>query len=138
MKKIKKINTLDELKLEIAALEIQRANEREMLKEQVKLLQEHLKPMNLIKDVFSGFTHSDKPKVDILGTIIGMATGYITKKVVTGSSLNPLKRIAGTFLQTKISNSVATHGPLLKSLGMSLFKKIVNLRKDKEKAAHAA
>ena len=54
-------------------------------------------------------------KGNIINNIIGMSTGYITKKLVLGSSHNPVRQILGTVLQFVITNVVTKHTDPVKS-----------------------
>lgn len=53
-------------------------------------------------------------KGNILSNVIGITTGYLTKKVLLGSTHNPIKRILGTLLQFVITNVVTKHSEKVK------------------------
>ncbi|MFV5686719.1 hypothetical protein ACM55I_14885 [Flavobacterium sp. GB2R13] len=111
---MKKINQTDTLNETIALLENKQALELLSLKQQFELTYESLKPLNIIKSVFSEMTTSSDIKGNVISNVIGMSTGYLTKKVLLGSTHNPIKRILGTLLQLVITNVVTKHSDNIK------------------------
>jgi hypothetical protein len=125
---MRKPNATESLNASILLLENKSNAEWKSLKEQICIIQESIKPINLIKSAFHKATTSSDGKSTILDTSIGVTTGYITRKLLWGASSNPLIKIAGTLLQIGVSNIVAKHPDLIKSAAG----KIVNfLRKKK-------
>lgn len=112
---MKKMNQTDALNETISLLEYRQEKELRILKEQFEVTYDSLKPLNIIKRVFSEMTTSPDLKGNLLSNVIGMATGYITKKVIVRSSHNPFKRILGNVLQFAITNLVSKHTDPLKS-----------------------
>lgn len=104
---MKNINQTEILKETILLMKMKQAEEFVQLKDQYHYTIESLKPLNLIKKAFGLMATSPEIKGNILSNIIGISTGYITKKVLLGSTHNPIKRILGTLLQFVITN-VAT------------------------------
>ena len=103
---MKKTNETDTLNETISLLEYRQAYELGILKEQFEVTYDSLKPINLIKSAFHEMTTSSELKGNLLNNIIGISTGYLTKKVLVGSTHNPFKRILGTVLQFAITNLV--------------------------------
>jgi hypothetical protein len=112
---MKTINETDTLKETILLLKLKQANELVHLKDQYYHTYESLKPLNIIKNVFGQMATSPEIKGNILSNIVGMTTGYLTKKVLLGSTHNPIKRILGTLLQFVITNLVTKHSDTSKS-----------------------
>ena len=48
---------------------------------------------------------------------MGLATGYLSKKVIVGGSSNVLRKILGTVLQFGVANAVAKHPEAIRLLG---------------------
>lgn len=111
---MKKANATDTLNQTIALLENRQKQELKILKEQFEITYESLKPVNLIKGAFKEMSTASDLKGNIINNIIGMSTGYITKKLLLGSSHNPVRRILGTVLQFVITNVVTKHTDTLK------------------------
>lgn len=106
---MKKINQTEVLKETILLMKMKQAEELVQLKEQYHYTIESLKPLNLIKNAFGLIATSPEIKGNILSNIVGMTTGYLTKKVLLGSTHNPIKRILGTVLQFVITNVATKH-----------------------------
>ena len=106
---MKKINQTEILKETILLMKMKQAEELVQLKDQYHYTIESLKPLNLIKNAFGLMATSPEIKGNILNNIVGMTTGYLTKKVLLGSTHNPIKRILGTMLQFVITNVVTKH-----------------------------
>ncbi len=122
-----------ELRDSILLLEIQRAEEKELLREQIKYTCERLKPVNLIRSTYHELTDPPDFKRGIVNTVLGLAAGYISKKVIIGATHNPIKQIVGTLLQYGVSNMVAKNGDGIKSIGSIILKKIFNRSSKPEK-----
>jgi hypothetical protein len=61
---------------------------------------------------------------NILGTTVGLATGYLSKKIVVGTSANLIKKLFGTVLQFGVTTLVAKHPEAIKSIGNYIIKKL--------------
>ena len=103
---MKKINQTEILKETILLMKMKQADELVQLKDQYHYTLESLKPLNLIKKAFGLVATSPEIKGNILSNVIGITTGYLTKKVLLGGTHNPIKRILGTVLQFAITNIV--------------------------------
>jgi hypothetical protein len=103
---MQKITTLTDLKEAIQQLEFEQATELTLLKEQVLYTCESLKPINLIKNTFKEAYSAPDFKTNIVKTIIGIATGFVAKKVLIGKTHNPIKKLAGFILEMVVANKV--------------------------------
>jgi len=123
------ITTRTQLQLQIAELELVAKAQEAALKETLKETMETLKPVNLFKSVWKQVSSSPEIKENIVDTGIGLAAGFVSKKILVGNTHNPIKRLLGSLAQYGITNIVANHPDLLKSAGSSL---IQLLRKKKK------
>jgi hypothetical protein len=55
-----------------------------------------------------------------------MLSGFIVKKVAVGKTNNPLSGILGNVLQMLVSSEVMKHSDQVKSIGISIFRKLIN------------
>ncbi len=113
---MKKIETAKDLKQSIRFLEIKQAQQLKVLKIQLHASYENLTPAHFFEDVLH---ESDVPtslKNELISTSVGMAAGYVTKKLAFGNSSNPIKQIIGSLLQTGVSNVVSNHVDDIKSI----------------------
>jgi len=101
-----KINHTETLQEAIQLLKMQQAGQLEQLKEQYLYTYESLKPINIIKRTFKQLTSTAEFKGNVVSNLIGIGTGYLTKKVLVGSTHNIFKKVLGTVVQLAITNVV--------------------------------
>ena len=126
-----KINQTEALNKTIAALQEKKEIEFSLLKEQFKITYESLKPINLIKSTLANVASSPELKNNVLNNVIGLTTGYLSKKVILGKTRNPIKILLGSLFQFAIANVVSKHTESLKSTGEIILKRIFR-KKDKK------
>ena len=124
--------TLAELKNEIQLLEVQQALEGELLKEQFYRTYESLKPVNLLKRSLSEVGSSPYLIDNIIGTAIGLATGYISKKIVVGGSGNLFRKLLGIMMQLGVTNSVAQHPGTIRLIGQFIYQQFLHKKEIKD------
>jgi hypothetical protein len=112
------------LKNAIQLLEVEQAIKGELVKEQFLLICESLKPANLLKSTFREITSSSNLFDNILGTSVGLATGFLSKKIVVGTSGNIFKKLFGSLIQSGVSSFVSNHPDAIKSIGQFIFQRI--------------
>ena len=104
--------TAETLKEAIKELEIKQAEEGQLLKKQLLITYENLKPINILRNLVKDFSSSDNYKQDFLEIVAGMTSGFITKKIVVGRSKNPILKLMGLAIQfgmtTLVSNKFNT------------------------------
>jgi hypothetical protein len=128
---MEKITSVAELKSAIELLEVEHALKGQLLKEQVYLTYESLKPINVLRRTLKELTSSPYLIDNIPGTIMGLASGYLSKKLFTGGSGNIFRKLLGSILQFGVTNVVAKNSDVIKSTGLAIFqhflqKKIMN------------
>jgi len=123
---MEKITCAAELKLAIRTLEFERDIQGQMLKEQFFVTFESLKPVNIIKNTLHEITSSPYLIDNMLGAILGMASGYVSRKIAVGTSHNLFRKMAGSVLQFGITNIVAQHPDVLKTVGHFIIDKLVH------------
>lgn len=110
------------LKDAILLLETDKRVKEMLLKEQFRLTYETIKPFNLIKHTLKDISSSPYLIDNILGTTVGIATGFLSNKLFVGASVNIIRKIVGSALQFGVTNVVAKHPDSVKSLGQTLLK----------------
>jgi hypothetical protein len=85
-------------------LEQKQAEELQSLHRQYLSIYESVMPLNLMKSALIKMTTSLVLKHNTVNTLIGLCTGYVSKKLLLGSTHNPMKKIAGTLLQFALTN----------------------------------
>lgn len=105
----------------ILDLECKQLEERKLLKDQFHLAYASIHPLNLIKSTFIGVAESAEIKDNIINTSIGLAAGFVSKKIFVGVSHNPLKKLLGTAIMIGITNIVTKNPNTLKSIALGLW-----------------
>jgi hypothetical protein len=85
--------------------------------------------MNLIKNTLREAITIPPTGNTIIDNTIGMATGFLTKKLLLGSSSNPIKRGLGTILQFGISNIVYKNSLVIKAVGGAILETVFSKNK---------
>ena len=119
-------NAMILLKENIVLLEIEQEQNRLLLKEEFKNTFEALRPVNLFKNTFQEITESPDFKNNLIDSIIGIATGFISKKIIVGNTHNPFKQIMGVILQLTITSMVTKNADAIKSSIMEMISKFTN------------
>jgi len=104
---MKKSNATENLSQKILLLEEKKAIELQSLQQQYVVLHESVKPLKLMKSALEIMTTSPDLKHNLLNTAISLSTGYISKKLLLGSTHNPLKRVLGNVFQFVVTNVVS-------------------------------
>ena len=115
------------LSREISLLERKKSQEYKSFKEQLHNTYESMKPINLLKNTLEDITQSPEIKHDFTKAAIAMFTGYLVKKLVFKSSVNPLKILAGAAFQTFATNIAAKNSDKIKDAGISIFEMVKGL-----------
>jgi len=118
------INSAAELKLAIQTKHFQHAIQGQMLKTELFITFESLKPINIIKNSLYEITSSPYLLDNMVGAIAGLVSGYVSKKIAVGTSPNLFRKIMGSLLQFGVTNLVAQHPEALKSFGQMIIEKI--------------
>jgi hypothetical protein len=119
-----KLNSQDRLKETIQVLELKRADDARMLKEQFHDTVESLKPINLIKSTFKEISRSPQVTGNLVSTSVGLSVGFLSKLLFVGFSKNPIKRLIGNALMFGITNFVARHPNAVRNVGNNVVKMI--------------
>jgi hypothetical protein len=104
---MQKITNIADLKTAIQQLENKQATEWVLLNEQILLVRDSLHPLQIIKRSIKETIFPTPAKTDLLGTIMGLTAGFISKALVIGTTSNPVKMLFGALLQLKVTNTVA-------------------------------
>jgi hypothetical protein len=126
-----KIETVTELKNNIRQLEYKQAEEWVLLKEQLLKTYNELQPVNIIKNTWHELFSSSKPKINIANSAIGIAAGFITKKVLFGNTHNPLTKLLGLILEMMVANKVAEKGSEIETIGSIILNRFVTKQSGK-------
>lgn len=122
MKTISQTEALDQMIIEARR---KCDNDLVLLKDQLHVVYESVKPFNLIKGLIHDVTSAPEIKNNMVSNVIGLGTGLLSKKFLLGSSHNPIKSVLGNILQFAITNVVSKHANGIKAVGGMLFSRFV-------------
>lgn len=120
-----KISPADTLKESIRLLEIQQAEEREIVKQQLKITYESLKLSNLIKSSLKELTGSTELKGTLFESVTALLTGFITRKILVNSKSNVFTRMLGLFMQYGVTTLVARNAETIRDFLSGLIDKLI-------------
>ena len=118
------INYTVELKKSIEIVEVDQNLSRYLLKEQFITTYESLKPVNLLKNTLNEVISSPDLMDNLLGTLVGLSTGYLSRKIVVGASGNVFRKLIGSVLQFGVTNIIAQHPDAIKSVGQFVIERV--------------
>jgi hypothetical protein len=118
---MKKTNETDALNELILQQQQQYNTDFRLLKEQLHIAFESVKPVNLIKNLVHDVTSSPEIKEDVMSNIMGLATGFISKKLIVDNNSGTVKKVFATILQFAIANVVSKHSTDIKAVGTALY-----------------
>jgi hypothetical protein len=119
------IYTSTDLRIEILALEAERLRQEEDLKDAAAAAIDSLKPVNLIKNAFGSTVKTPGLGKNLLKGAVGLAAGFLSKKILIGASSNVLKKALGTIVELGVAKAVASRAGKLTSSGVKMIGKAV-------------
>ena len=106
MKELSANQKLDEL---ISITKTQQAQQLLELKQQFEKTYDSFKPVNILKSNWMELKNTPHLKEQLLPTILGISGGFITNKLVSITTKNPILKILGSALQYFVSNYITKH-----------------------------
>jgi len=125
---MKNITSVEELEKSIQLLEMEQAIKGQLLKEQFLYTYESFRLINLLKNSLRQTISSPTVMTDIVGTALGLASGYISKKIFIGTSGNAFRKLIGSVLQLGVISFVSQNSSGIKALGRYMFQQILRKR----------
>lgn len=133
---MQKITNVQELKNAIELLEVEQSVNGQHLKDQFLITLDSLRPVKLIENALKDIVSSPYLMNNLLDTTIGMATGYLSKKIVVGTSDNVFRKLFGSFLERGVTNFIARNPEAIKLFGHFIFQQIFR-KKEMNSSNHA-
>jgi hypothetical protein len=109
------------LKDAIQLLEVEQEIKGQLLKKQLYIAYESLKPLNLLKHTLKEITSSPYMIDNISGGVMGLVSGFLSRKIFVGASGNLIRKLIGSFLQFGVTNVVAQNSSVIRSVGQAIF-----------------
>jgi hypothetical protein len=121
---MQRIITRYDLKSAIQLLELKQTSDALRLKDQFYYTLESMRPINFIKRSLNDLIAFPNVVDTIVSTTIGLGTGYLSKKIIVGTSGNIFRKLLGLMLQIGVTEFVSRHPEKVKSLGQFIFQKL--------------
>ncbi len=97
----------ERLDLAIEELELKRDLKFIELKHQLASTYESVKPINMLNQALEDFKESPSIKSNLLQTVVSLAGGYFSKRLLIGKSNSMLKNLLGYVLQYGVTNFIS-------------------------------
>jgi hypothetical protein len=123
------ITSTDGLKNAIQLLEVEQGFKGQLLKEELLLAYESLRPVNILRSTLKEISSSPYLIDNISGTAMGLVSGFLSKKIFVGTSGNLIRKLIGSFLQFGVTNVVAKNSDVIKSIGQALIQHFFRKKK---------
>jgi len=124
------INSAAELKVAIRQMELEQSIQGQLLKEQFIITVENFTPINLINGALDDISNSPYLVDNMIGSAMGLITGYLSKIMTVGKSDSLFKKLMGSILQFSVTNIVAQHPDVFKAAGNFIMEQVFH-RKEK-------
>lgn len=106
---------------------------RQLLQEQLTISFESLKPLNLLTGAIKDMSSSPDLANNVLGSVLGLGSGFLSKKLFVGTSGNLIRKLIGSFIQLGVSNLVARHPDAIKNFGQYLIEHFLSKKETKSR-----
>ncbi|OIR05671.1 hypothetical protein GALL_121060 [mine drainage metagenome] len=104
---MQEIKTVPDLQNRIEELEFKQTNEWLLLKDDFRSIGQGLQPINLIKNTFREVISKPNLVTSVVVNGIGLATGILAKKILIGSTRNPLTKLLGFIVEIVVAKKIA-------------------------------
>jgi hypothetical protein len=119
------IYTSGNLQMRIAELEILSVQQEQDLKNTFNVILDDLKPINLIKGAFSSTVKSPGFGKNLLRGALGLAAGFVSKKIFVMGSSSIVKKALGTVVELGVAKVVANKADKITSSGIRMLNKAI-------------
>jgi hypothetical protein len=124
----KKIKSAEELAEAITLLELKAAAQKKDIQETFSAVSENLKPFNLVK---SGFrtVFSGEHREDLVNAMIGLGTGFLSRKLLLGRSHGFIGKTVGKAIQWGMAGLVSKNADIIKEKASGIIDRIFRKHK---------
>ena len=126
-------HTAESLKEMIAELEERQAKEGVLLKEQLDVTINNLRPANILQSIVKEFHVSQNLLDELVNTAISITSGFVSKKIVVGRSKNQFLKLIGLAVQFGITTVISKKFHILKEKVNHLIERFLSEKEKEEK-----
>jgi hypothetical protein len=116
------IYTTEQLIESIHMLELRQVEAELLFKDDLMVVQDYFKPINLVKTACHDLIDIPDLKQKVISTILSVLAGYVSKKIVFGDKKNLVKDILGSVFQIGVTKMVSTKTEGIMAVVSSLIK----------------
>lgn len=114
---MKNNNTEAGLESIIRSLEYKMAEDGRELKEQMSGILNSIKPVNILKSTLNELGSSSELNPKLFNVALGMAAGYLAKRIFVRRSRNPIRKLFGAAIMMGVTSAVNRNPELVKRMG---------------------
>ncbi len=118
-----RVYTSANLQLRIAELEALSVQQEQAMKETSRIILNDLKPVNLVKNAFTSTVKTPGLGKNLLKGALGLAAGFLSKKIFVMGSSNIVKKALGTVVELGVAKVVANNADRITSTGIKMLGK---------------
>lgn len=104
------ITSIERLRIKIRLLKDEQALKEQGLKEQFNRTLKSLQPVNLVRSTVNHIITSPYLIDNLVGISVGLATGFLSERIIAGVSRGIVRKLLGGLLQVGVTR-LATHNP---------------------------
>ncbi|MBK9481150.1 MAG: hypothetical protein IPO02_04010 [Bacteroidetes bacterium] len=121
------MNSTSLLKERIQQLEYQQTEALSEIKLEFSNIYESVKPMNIIKNTLESSLNMPEIKDKLIDSLLGLATGFVTKKILVKNGDTAMGKVLGTVVQFAVAALVAKNSDKLKEVSRNILQYGLNL-----------
>ena len=121
------MNSTSLLKERIKQLEYQQTEALSEIKLEFSNIYESVKPMNIIKNTLESSLNMPEIKDKLIDSLLGLATGFVTKKILVKNGDTAMGKVLGTVVQFAVAALVAKNSDKLKEVSRNILQYGLNL-----------
>ncbi|MDB5228720.1 MAG: hypothetical protein JWN78_2913 [Bacteroidota bacterium] len=126
------ITCVNDLESAIQVLENKQQEERHEMKEAFHDTYEKFQPSNLIKNTIKDVIKLPQSNPEIMKVAIGITVGYLVKKLLVRSSLNPFKLLLGNVLEFAIAGYISRNPEKFKAVATKVAQVLMKIKNRRE------
>ena len=120
------ITSIADLKSAIQTLESEQLLKKQLLRKQFFITYAEMKPAKLLESTLKDLTSSSYLMEDPISKAAGLITGFLTKKIIVGSSDNIFRKLLGSAVQMGVTHIVSKNPFIIKATGQLITKFFLN------------
>jgi hypothetical protein len=121
------MNSTSLLKERIQQLEYQQTEALSEIKLEFSNIYESVKPINIIKNTLESSLNMPEIKDKLIDSLLGLATGFVTKKILVKNGDTAMGKVLGTVVQFAVAALVAKNSDKLKEVSRNILQYGLNL-----------